>query len=382
MHCGILAKLRAAAALTKYQPHTQLREGFETGAWGKIGDRLPTVRSRDIWIMRLRRPQARNMTGLRSRSRISLVALGALLAALLLANPAHAAQNEYGAIAYSKSTAIAATGFAGSMNDAALAAVEQCRTQSGASDCAGLGWFYQGYGALARGSGDSWGFGWGTNAQYADSYAIQYCQQYGGGSSCQVASRAQTPGVADDSPSATGGTFATPVTQPPPTYSPPTYQAPPTYNRPAPPAPTSVNVPNLVGLSLDDARQALPQGLELGTVSGNDGTVANQQPKAGDQVPPYTRVDLVLSAPGFPAWLTVLLAVLALLGVGLALLAARALRHRAERQRWDGRIRVKPAPDPNPTIHLRAPDSAASFIVRVEVHPDHGVQSVREATPR
>jgi hypothetical protein len=141
-------------------------------------------------------------------------------------------------------------------------------------------------------------------------------------------------------------------------------------------------MPNLVGLSRDDAQRALPQGLSLGTVSGNDGTVVDQQPRAGDQVPPNARVNLVLSGPGFPAWLAVLLAVLVVLGVGLALLTARVLRHRAERRHWDARIRVESAPDLNPTIHLQEPHRAASFTIRVEMHPDHGVQSVREVTPR
>lgn len=117
-------------------------------------------------------------------------------------------------------------------------------------------------------------------------------------------------------------------------------------------------------------------------VSSNDGTVIDQQPRAGARMPRYTRVDLVLSATGFPAWL----AVLALLSVGPALVAARILRHCAERRRWDGRIRVKPTsdpnptPDPNPTLHLWEPDRAGSLTVRVEIHPDHGVQSVREVT--
>jgi hypothetical protein len=130
-------------------------------------------------------------------------------------------------------------------------------------------------------------------------------------------------------------------------------------------------------LSLDDARRTLLQGLELGTVSGNDGTVADQQPKAGALVPPYTRVNLVLSAPasrtGLALWI-VLVAGLVL----LALLAAQILRHRAQRGHWDGRIRVESVPDPNPTIQLREPDRAASFTVQIEIHPDHGVQSVRE----
>ena len=51
---------------------------------------------------------------------------------LRLRRPANAKQSEYGPIAYFQSTAIAAVGFAGSMNDAALAVIEQrlCRALS------------------------------------------------------------------------------------------------------------------------------------------------------------------------------------------------------------------------------------------------------------
>jgi hypothetical protein len=136
-------------------------------------------------------------------------------------------------------------------------------------------------------------------------------------------------------------------------------------------------VPNLVGLSLDNARRVLPPSLQLGAVSGNDGMVVDQQPRAGDLVAPDTHVNLVLGASGFPAWLATL-ALLAVLGVGMALLTAQVLRHRTERQRWEGRIRVESAPDVNPTIRLREPDSGPRFTVWVEVRPDRGVQSVRE----
>lgn len=378
MYRRLLIKLHASAAPTNRQP--QLHDGFRSDTESRIGDRSLMVCRCEGFSGRLHRLLIGSMTCLSFRRHIGLVILGALLAALLLASPAHATQNEYGSVAYSQSTAIAAVGFAGSMNDAALAAIEQCRAQGGASDCAAYGWFYQGYGALARGSGTAWGFGWGTNAQDADSYAVQYCRQYSGDDSCQVTFRAQISGVADESPSATGGTFSTPITSPPTS----TYQAPPTYDSPTytpPPTPARVSVPNLLGLSLNDARQALPTGLELGTISGSAGAVVDQQPKAGALVPPYTRVDLVLSAPGFPAWLAVLLVVLALLGV-LALLVAQVLRQRAQRRHWNGRIRVESGPDPNPTIHLQEPDKAASFAVKVEVHPDRGVQSVREVVPR
>lgn len=271
----------------------------------------------------------------------------------------------------------ATVGFAGSIGDAALAAANQCQTQSGAQDCAAHLWFHQGHGALARGSNGSFSTGWGTDAQWADTYAIQTCQEQFGGENCQVVFRAQSPGVAGASLSATGGVFETPIPpQPPPTYSPP-----PTYEPPTLPTPATVSVPNLVGLSLDNARRALPQSLQLGTVSGNDGTVVDQQPRAGDLVAPDTRVNLVLGASGFPAGLAVL-ALLAVLGVGLALLTAQVLRHRTERQRWEGQIRVESAPDASPTIRLREPDSVPRFTVWVEVRPDRGVQSVREVVSR
>lgn len=388
------AKSRVAEALSQYQP--QCGQKFETGIRSGISDRLPTACCRDrrtgLWG-----GPARSLFWLRLRSHISLALLGALLVALLSVNPAHAEQNEYGSIAYSESTAIATVGFAGSIGDAALAAAEQCRAQSGAQDCAAYLWFYQGYGALARSSNGHFGTGWGTDAQWADTYAIQTCQEYGG-DNCQVVFQTQSPGVAGESPSAKGGVFETPISPPslptydPPTYDPPTYdppsydppptyQFPPTYDPPTLPAPSSVIVPNLIGLSLDDARRVLPQGLELGMMSGNDGTVVDQQPRAGDLVPRYTRVNLVLSAPGFPVWLAVL-AVFAVLGVGLALLTARVLRHRTERQRWESRIRVEPAPDLKPTIRLWEPDRVPRFTVRVEVRPDRGVQSVREVVSR
>lgn len=362
----------AAAMLTKYQTPYSERPGF--GITSRLSDRLLTSYRRNRWIERLR-DRSRNMMALRSC--VSLTLLGVIIFALPPAIPAYAEQNEYGAIAYSESTMTATVGFAGSIGDAALAAANQCQTQSGAQDCAAHLWFHQGYGALARGSNGSFSTGWGTDTQWADTYAVQTCQKDFGGVNCQVVFRAQSPGVAGESLSATGGVFETPIPpQPPPTYSPP-----PTYEPPALPTPTTVSVPSLVGLSLDNAQRALPPSLQLGTVSGNDGTVVDQQPRAGNLVSPDTRVNLVLGASGFSAGLAVL-ALLAVLGVGLALLTAQVLRHRTERQRWEGRIRVELAPDVNPTIRLWEPDSGPRFTVLVEVRPDRGVQSVREVVSR
>jgi hypothetical protein len=56
-----------------------------------------------------------------------------------------------------------------------------------------------------------------------------------------------------------------------------------------------VEVPGLKGLELDDARDALAGvDLELGKVSGGEGTVVRQSPAAGRAVPPGTPVDVVL----------------------------------------------------------------------------------------
>lgn len=361
-----------AATLTKYQPAYSERPGF--GITSRFGDRLLTSYSRCRRIERLR-GQSRNV--MTPRSCFSLALLGAIIFTLLPAKPAHAEQNQYGSIAYSESTMTATVGFAGSIGDAALAAANQCQTQSGAQDCAAHLWFHQGYGALARGSNGSFSTGWGTDAQWADTYAIQTCQDEFGGENCQVVFRAQSPRVTGESLSATGGVFETPISpQPPPTYSPP-----PTYEPPTLPTPAAVSMPNLAGLSLDNARRALPSSLQLGTVSGNDGTVVDQQPRAGDLVAPDTRVNLVLGASGFPTWLAVL-ALLAVLGAGLALLTARALRHNTEHQRWEARIRVESAPDVNPTIRLWEPDSGPRFTVWVELRPDRGTQSVREVVSR
>ncbi|MFL6147255.1 MAG: DUF4189 domain-containing protein [Pseudonocardiaceae bacterium] len=230
------------------------------------------------------------ITFLSFRRRIALALFGALIVALLPASAANAAQSEYGAIAWSRSTAAVTVGFAGSIDDAAQAAIGQCQAQSGASDCKAYGWSYQAYAAFAHGSVTGWGFGWGTDAGYADSNAMQYCQQNNSDNSCQIVFRTQTSEVSADTPPATGGIFATPITpSPTPTYQPsPTYEPSPTYGPTPtyPPTPAYVSVPNLLGLSLSGVRQALPQGLTLRTVTGSGGTVVDQQPKAGDVVAP------------------------------------------------------------------------------------------------
>lgn len=126
----------------------------------------------------------------------------------------NAANPSFGAIAYSTSRHTIGTALEESGDSAVLAAVNACRQQGGWVDCVGYLWFQNGYGALAR-SGDSFGTGWGTNAGNADEYAVQICQQHQG-TNCQVvpASRIHTPGIAAESPSATGGVVPAPVPTP------------------------------------------------------------------------------------------------------------------------------------------------------------------------
>jgi hypothetical protein len=254
------------------------------------------------------------------RRRASLALFAALLVTLLPVNAASAAQGDYGAIAWSRSTAAVAVGFAGSVNNAAQAAISQCQAQSGASDCAAYGWFYQGYAAFAHSNGTDWGFGWGTDAGYADTYAMQYCQQNSSDNSCQIALRTQIPGVAEESPSATGGTFSTPIT----TSLTPTYQ------------PSPAAEPTLT-------------------------------------YPPATPA----RAPGPTTWLAALLVVLVVLGIA-AVLIAGILRQRAQRRHWHAQIRVKSTPDAHPIIRLQEPGKTVKFAVQVEIHPDHGVQTLQE----
>jgi hypothetical protein len=341
-------------------PPYRLYDGSRTGAESETDDRSLTrghERLRDQTQV-----HAGGTTILSFRRPTGMALFSALIVALLPTSAAHAAQSEYGSIAWSQSTGVVAVGFAGSIDDAAQVAIGQCEAQGGASDCKAYGWFYQAYAAFAHGSVTGWGFGWGTNAGYADSNAMRYCQQNSSDNSCQIVFRTQTSDVSGDAPPATGGTFATPITpSPTPTSQPPAY----------------VSVPNLLGLSLSDARQALPQGLTLGTVTGSGGTVVDQQPKAGDVVARNTYVNLVLGAQGFPTWLVILLVVLAVLVI-LTVLVERILWQRAQRRYWNTRIRVTSTPDPNPITRLREPGKTVRFAVQVEVHPDRGVQTLQE----
>jgi serine/threonine-protein kinase len=128
----------------------------------------------------------------------------------------HAAPPDYGSIAgsiaYSPSTQVVAAGLAGSGESAADAAVQQCRAQGGADDCWAVNWFSRAVGAFARGSNGAYGtgYGWGDTVNvatdFANKYAIETCQDYGG-QNCQVIFVKATSAV---SSSGTGGALTQP----------------------------------------------------------------------------------------------------------------------------------------------------------------------------
>ena len=114
------------------------------------------------------------------------VARGAAVLLVLLAftGSAHA-RDHYGAIAYSPSTG--ATGYSYdhyTRADAEAGALNECGKR--ASDCQLPLWFRNACGALAVGSGGSWGTGWGTSRGLAERHALATCRKLTSG--CSVAS--------------------------------------------------------------------------------------------------------------------------------------------------------------------------------------------------
>lgn len=102
------------------------------------------------------------------------------LAAMLigLSAPLHA-QDLYGSIAFSQEDDGGYTwGIAwrfGSRFDATREAVAQCRREAGTS-CAEVGWFENACGALAIGSGNGYGAGWGDSTAAAERDALRQCR--------------------------------------------------------------------------------------------------------------------------------------------------------------------------------------------------------------
>ena len=108
-----------------------------------------------------------------------ILAAGVLAAAASFGAGEAAAQNNYGAIAYSPSTGAHGWSYDYASRSAAESvALGNCRQH--ASDCVVPIWFRNACGALAVGS-NGYGSGWGTSRSLAESYALQSCRKFTGG---------------------------------------------------------------------------------------------------------------------------------------------------------------------------------------------------------
>jgi serine/threonine-protein kinase len=123
---------------------------------------------------------------------------GALAAALLpltvAVRPA-AAQNYFGAIFYSPSTRMYGYSYDYRNSRAAMDAAEnECNEYSNwAGDCTYLVQFRNACGSLATAPDGSYGSGWGEDADTAEYYALDTCDQYGYG--CEVVETICTTGA-------------------------------------------------------------------------------------------------------------------------------------------------------------------------------------------
>lgn len=150
-----------------------------------------------------------------------------------------------------------------------------------------------------------------------------------------------------------------------------------------PPTPV-VEVPDLTGMTGDQARDALgAAGLVMGNQPGGDGDVASQEPEPGTLVPVGSPVTLTLAATGPDAsWLPVAVVAVVLV-IGGALTTYQSLRPRRQRRWLRRHVRLVPrAPSP-PTFTVGESQTPPSptVVLRLEPHPDLGTQVLEEVSP-
>jgi hypothetical protein len=141
--------------------------------------------------------------------RLCLSLIGSSLLVSLLVGPAGAAGRQYAAIAYSPTKGVAADALGTSQAAASAAAVRACNTRARAKDCWALVWYRNAVGSVAQASNKAYGSGWGYSDSgdygvakgFAERYAKETCQKYGG-SDCQVIWTARTSTI---SSTAAGG---------------------------------------------------------------------------------------------------------------------------------------------------------------------------------
>ena len=131
-----------------------------------------------------------------------------IFAITLLPFKAAADGDRHGSIAFSQeSDGSYAWGMAWSWDNRSAAtavALEQCRVEGGV-DCTEVGWFSNACGALAIGSGNGFGSGWGDSIETAQQDALSKCESVNEdcrivGSRCAAAEEDETDGMQSEAP--------------------------------------------------------------------------------------------------------------------------------------------------------------------------------------
>jgi len=144
-----------------------------------------------------------------------------------------------------------------------------------------------------------------------------------------------------------------------------------------------VEVPDLIGMTVDEAMAALTAaGLEEGNSLAGSGIVKSQEPAAGTLVPVATAVSLSLDETRTPWWPFAAAALAVLLGSALS---AHQVTQPSRDRRWLRRhMRLAPGPSPAPWFDItecRTEMEPPTLVVRLESLPDGGTQ-VLEEVPR
>lgn len=151
--------------------------------------------------------------------------------------------------------------------------------------------------------------------------------------------------------------------------------------------PPLVAVPDLTGMGVDEAGAAVAAaGLVLGDNPDSDGDVMSQQPEAGTLVPAGTAVTLTLTGVGTetPSAPVAAAALVLTLALGAALAVFQASRASRDRRWLRKHIRLVPRAAPTPGFDVRefrTGRSAPTLVVRLEPHPDSGMQVLEEVPP-
>jgi hypothetical protein len=141
-----------------------------------------------------------------------------------------------------------------------------------------------------------------------------------------------------------------------------------------------VEVPDVIGMTVDEAREVLTAaGLEEGHSLAGSGIVQRQEPAAGTLVPVATAVSLSVDETRTPWWPFAAAALAVLLG---AALSAHQVTRSSRDSRWLRRhMRLAPGATPAPQFDIterRGERAPPTLVVRLVTHADSGTQSLEE----